>query len=44
MEKVTAEDIQKVAREVFVDEGLNLAVVGSYKDGDPFKKYLTFAQ
>ncbi|MEI8248898.1 MAG: pitrilysin family protein [Candidatus Taylorbacteria bacterium] len=44
IEKVSPEDIQKVAREVFVDEGLNLAVVGNYKDGDPFKKYLTFVQ
>ena len=39
--KVTARDIQKVARAIFKDKGLNLAVVGPYKSQAAFKKILT---
>ena len=36
IEKVTAKDIQKVAKEVLKNEGLNLALVGPFKDGEEF--------
>lgn len=39
--KVTARDIQKVARAILKDKGLNLAVVGPYKSQAAFKKILT---
>jgi predicted Zn-dependent peptidase len=39
--KVTARDVQKVARAILKDEGLNLAVVGPYKSQAAFKKILT---
>ncbi len=38
--KVTARDIQRVAQDVFVSRGLNLAVIGPFKDGERFKKIL----
>lgn len=38
--KVTADDIIKVARELFVTEKLNLAVVGPYKEEEKFLKLL----
>lgn len=37
---VTAEDVQKLARQIFVNNGLNLALVGRCKDGEIFKPYL----
>jgi len=40
IEKVTASDIQKVAREIITNKGLNLAIVGKYKDTERFKKIL----
>ena len=40
IKKVTARGIQDVARAVFKDEGLNLAVVGPYKNQAVFKKIL----
>ncbi len=39
--EVTADDITKLAKEIFVDEGLNMAIVGRYKDSETFKKYFT---
>lgn len=42
VEKVRAEDIMEVAREIFVTEKLNLAVIGPYKDGRSFEKLLIF--
>ena len=39
---VTAKDIQKVAQEIFVDKGLNLAVIGPWQDAAPFQKQLSF--
>lgn len=42
MEKVTVEDIQNIAKMIFVDEKLNLAIIGPYKDDNKFKKILTF--
>ena len=41
-QKVTAEDIQKLAKEVFVNEGLNMAVTGRFKDESSFKSYFKF--
>lgn len=41
IQKVTAEDIQKLAKEIFVDKGLNMAIVGKYKDEAPFKEYFS---
>jgi len=42
IEKVTAEDIQRVAKDIFKPEKLNLAVIGPYKDEEKFKKLLKF--
>ena len=36
IEKVTAKDIQKVAQEILKNEGLNLAIVGPFKDEKEF--------
>ncbi len=38
--KVKAFDVQKLARKIFVNKGLNMAIVGKYKNGDEFKEYL----
>jgi predicted Zn-dependent peptidase len=38
IKKVTAEEVRKVAREVFRNKGLNFAVVGPYKNAASFKK------
>ncbi len=40
VQKVTAEDIQKLAREVFVNKSLNMAIVGPYKDDKNFRDIL----
>jgi len=42
IEKVTAEEICAVARDIFTDERVNLAVIGRYKDGEHFRSILTF--
>ena len=42
MSKVTAKDIQRVAREIFTSERLNLALIGPWKDGKTFEKILKF--
>jgi predicted Zn-dependent peptidase len=39
---VTAKDIQKVAKDIFKNEKLNLAIVGNVKDEKALKKALTF--
>jgi predicted Zn-dependent peptidase len=38
--KITSKDIQKLAKEIFTNDKLNMAIVGKYKDPEPFKKYL----
>ncbi|MDD5589763.1 MAG: pitrilysin family protein [Candidatus Portnoybacteria bacterium] len=38
--KVTAEDLQRVAREIFKPKNLNLAVIGPFKEEERFKKLL----
>jgi predicted Zn-dependent peptidase len=39
---VTAEDVMDVAKKIFVDKNLNLAIVGNYKDEERFKRILSF--
>ena len=36
IEGVTAEDVQRLARQVIVDDGLNLAIVGPFDDEQRF--------
>jgi predicted Zn-dependent peptidase len=40
LEKVTREDLQKVAKEIFKPENLNLALIGPFKDKERFEKIL----
>lgn len=40
IDKVTVDDIQKCAGEIFVEKNLNLAIIGPYKDEERFKKLL----
>jgi predicted Zn-dependent peptidase len=42
VESVTAEDVQKLAQEIFVDKGLNLAMVGRFEDEKEFRDVLKF--
>lgn len=42
MQKVTAEEIQKLAREIFVNKGLNMAIVGPFEDPKRFEPLLAF--
>ncbi|MEI8327586.1 MAG: pitrilysin family protein [Candidatus Taylorbacteria bacterium] len=39
---VTADDIQKLARQIFVDKGLNMAIIGKFQSGDGFESYFKF--
>jgi predicted Zn-dependent peptidase len=41
IKKVTARDVQKVAKAILKDKGLNLAIVGPYKNQSTFNKILT---
>ena len=40
IDAVTAADVQKVAQDIFKTEGLNLAIIGPYKDEAKFAKIL----
>lgn len=40
IEKVSLVDLKRVAKKIFASQGLNLAVIGPYKDEDKFKKIL----
>jgi predicted Zn-dependent peptidase len=40
IEKITASDIQKLAKEIITNNKLNLAIVGKYKDEERFRKIL----
>lgn len=42
IEKVTAAEVQKIAKDIFQDKNLNLAVIGDVKNEDAIKKVLTF--
>ena len=41
-ESVTAEDVQRVAQQIFTDKGLNLAIVGRFEDKTEFADILKF--
>ena len=42
IKKVTSNDIQKMAKVIFKDKNLNLAIIGPFKDGEQFKEILKF--
>ncbi|MCA9387572.1 MAG: insulinase family protein [Candidatus Andersenbacteria bacterium] len=42
IDAVTAADVQRVAKDVFVNEKMNLAVIGPYRDPAPVMDVLTF--
>jgi len=42
MRKVSAEEIRDLAKVIFTDVGLNMAIVGPYKEDKRFKDLLTF--
>mgnify|MGYP001584694248 CR=1 FL=1 len=46
IQKVTVEEIKEIAKKIFVDEKLNMAIIGPYKENDEnkerFAKLLTF--
>jgi predicted Zn-dependent peptidase len=42
LRKVTADDIQNMARDIFKDENLNLALIGPFKDKTKFSRILKF--
>jgi predicted Zn-dependent peptidase len=39
---VTADDIQTIAKEIFINKGLNFAIIGPFEDGKKFESILTF--
>ncbi|HTK33431.1 MAG TPA: pitrilysin family protein [Candidatus Paceibacterota bacterium] len=43
IQAVTAEEVQALARELFVDTHLNMAIVGRFKDGAQFEDYFKFS-
>lgn len=44
IDAVTAEDVQSLAQELFLDEHLSLVAIGPYDDPSPFAASLTFAE
>ena len=40
VDKVTAQDIQRVAKDIFVNQKLNLAVVGPFREEGKFSNIL----
>jgi predicted Zn-dependent peptidase len=42
IKQVTAKDIQDLAKKIFIDKHLNMAVIGPWKDDKNFKKSLKF--
>ena len=42
IDKVTADDLQRVANDIFVDSKLNLALIGPFKNKKAFEKILRF--
>jgi len=38
--QITAQDIRRVARDIFVERGLNLAVIGPFRDAKKFEKMM----
>ncbi len=43
IEKITAADIQTVAKTIFTDKNLNLAIIGRFKDDSTLRPIVTFA-
>ena len=43
IDAVTAADVQKVAQEIFVTKGLNLALIGPFSDSDRFRHLLALS-
>jgi len=41
-QKVTAKEVQKLAKEIFVNKGLNMALIGRIKDESALKSYFKF--
>src|ERR1051326_2393924 len=41
LDKVTAKDVQNIAKELFKNKNMTLAVIGPYKDENKFKKILS---
>lgn len=44
LDKVTAEDIRRVAKDIFKNEKLNLAIIGPFKGGEDFVKAVSFGK
>jgi len=42
IKNVTLDQVEKVAKKYFVEEGLNLAIIGNFTDGQRFEKLLRF--
>ncbi len=42
VQKVTAKQVQKLAQDIFVNEKLNMAIIGKFKDDSSFKSYFKF--
>jgi len=42
LDTVTAEEVRTLAREIFIDKGLNLAIVGRFEDKADFENILKF--
>lgn len=42
IKRISSQDIQKLARQIFIDNKLNLAVIGPYKKTGEFEKILKF--
>jgi predicted Zn-dependent peptidase len=42
VDTVTAEEVRDLAQEIFVDKGLNLAIVGRFEDKADFENILKF--
>ncbi len=42
LEAVKVEDIRRVARDIFINQGLNLAIIGPYKEREKFEELLKF--
>lgn len=44
IKKVSAKDVQDLAKKIFVDKNLNMAIIGPWKDSKNFKKSLRFGE
>ncbi|MCX6718766.1 MAG: hypothetical protein NTZ38_00055, partial [Candidatus Taylorbacteria bacterium] len=40
--RITADDVQRLARTIFVNEGLNMAIIGRMRDAGAFGNYFKF--